>query len=311
MKSRRNPILKAFLFLLILAVLAGGAFLYWKFAPSRERADLREVYQAEENRTILYLNYEKQEAQGIYENGQTYLPADWVAEHVNSRFYWDENEEMLVYALPEEILYTDDTAVGSSGEPLIVKREDGVYLSMGLVLNYTKVRIQAFDSTDIKRVFIENDWDGTPTADVRGRVKVRVEADVKSPILTECYRGDSVTVLETTDEWVKIATADGHIGYVKNRKLKNLRSVVPETDFKEPEYKNISLDEKIVLAFHQVTIPEANQKMGELLEPSKGVNVIVPTWFTLSDNEGSYESLASRSYVEEAHERGTSGVGHG
>lgn len=82
----------------------------------------QEVYQAEENRTILYLNYEKQEAQGIYENGQTYLPADWVAEHVNSRFYWDENEEMLVYALPEEILYTDDTAVGSSGEPLIVKR---------------------------------------------------------------------------------------------------------------------------------------------------------------------------------------------
>ena len=104
MKSRRTPILKAFLFLLILAELAGGAFLYWKFAPSRERADLREVYQAEENRTILYLNYEKQEAQGIYENGQTYLPADWVAEHVNSRFYWDENEEMLVYALPEEIL---------------------------------------------------------------------------------------------------------------------------------------------------------------------------------------------------------------
>ncbi len=142
---------------------------------------LREVYQAEENRTILYLNYEKQEAQGIYENGQTYLPADWVAEHVNSRFYWDENEEMLVYALPEEILYTDDTAVGSSGEPLIVKREDGVYLSMGLVLNYTKVRIQAFDSTDIKRVFIENDWDGTPTADVRGRVKVRVEAGRKKP----------------------------------------------------------------------------------------------------------------------------------
>ena len=112
------------------------------------------------------------------------------------------------------------TLRGKLREPLIVKREDGVYLSMGLVLNYTKVRIQAFDSTDIKRVFIENDWDGTPTADVRGRVKVRVEADVKSPILTECYRGDSVTVLETTDEWVKIATADGHIGYVKTESLR-------------------------------------------------------------------------------------------
>ena len=88
------------------------------------------------------MNYEKQEAVGIYENGQTYLPMDWVSENVNSRFYWDEGEEMLVYALPEEILYADGSSVGSGGQPLILEKEDGVYVSMGLVLNYTKVRIQ-------------------------------------------------------------------------------------------------------------------------------------------------------------------------
>ena len=65
-----------------------------------------------------------------------------------------------------------------------------------------------------------------------------------------------------------------------------------------------SLDEKILLAFHQVTIPEANGKLEELLEPSEGVNVIVPTWFTLSSNDGDYESLASRGYVDKAHEKG-------
>lgn len=304
MKNRKNSILKAFCAVFFLAVITGGVFLYWKFGPSRERADLTSVYKADKNETVLYLNYEKQEAVGIYENGQTYLPMDWVSENVNSRFYWDEGEEMLVYALPEEILYADGSSVGSGGQPLILEKEDGVYVSMGLVLNYTKVRIQAFDRTDAKRVFIEDTFENVPMADVRGTVQVRTKKDVKSPILTECRRGDSVTVLETDEKWVKVATLDGHVGYVKNRKLKNLRSETMESDFKEPVYQNISLDEKILLAFHQVTIPEANGKLEELLEPSEGVNVIVPTWFTLSSNDGDYESLASRSYVDKAHEKG-------
>lgn len=304
MKNRKNPILKALGAVFFLAVIAGSVFLYWKFGPSRERADLKSVYQADENETVLYFNYEKQDAFGIYENGQTYLPMDWVSEHINSRFYWDEEEEMLVYALPEEILYADISAAGSGGQPLFLKKEDGIYMSMGLVLNYTKVRIQAFDRTDAKRVFIEDTFENIPTADVRGTVQVRTKKDVKSPILTECMRGDSVTVLDTDEKWVKVATPDGHVGYVKNRKLKNLRAETIETDFKEPVYKNISLDEKILLVFHQVTIPEANGKMEELLEPSEGVNVIVPTWFTLSSNDGAYESLASRSYVDKAHAKG-------
>lgn len=304
MKNRKNSILKAFCAVFFLAVITGGVFLYWKFGPSRERADLTSVYKADKNETVLYLNYEKQEAVGIYENGQTYLPMDWVSENVNSRFYWDEGEEMLVYALPEEILYADGSSVGSDGQPLILEKEDGVYVSMGLVLNYTKVRIQAFDRTDAKRVFIEDTFENVPMADVRGTVQVRTKKDVKSPILTECRRGDSVTVLETDEKWVKVATPDGHVGYVKNRKLKNLRSETMESDFKEPVYQNISLDEKILLAFHQVTIPEANGKLEELLEPSEGVNVIVPTWFTLSSNDGDYESLASRGYVDKAHEKG-------
>lgn len=304
MKNRKNSILKAFCAVFFLAVITGGVFLYWKFGPSRERADLTSVYKADKNETVLYLNYKKQEAVGIYENGQTYLPMDWVSENVNSRFYWDEGEEMLVYALPEEILYADGSSVGSGGQPLILEKEDGVYVSMGLVLNYTKVRIQAFDRTDAKRVFIEDTFENVPMADVRGTVQVRTKKDVKSPILTECRRGDSVTVLETDEKWVKVATPDGHVGYVKNRKLKNLRSETMESDFKEPVYQNISLDEKILLAFHQVTIPEANGKLEELLEPSEGVNVIVPTWFTLSSNDGDYESLASRGYVNKAHEKG-------
>ena len=36
----------------------------------------------------------------------------------------------------------------------------------------------------------------------------------------------------------------------------------------------------------------------------KDMNVIAPTWFSLSDNEGGYESFASESYVKRAHNMG-------
>ena len=50
-----------------------------------------------------------QEEKGIYEDGQVYLPVNWVNEHLNERFYWDEGEKLLVYALPESIVYADES----------------------------------------------------------------------------------------------------------------------------------------------------------------------------------------------------------
>ena len=46
----------------------------------------------------LILDNQVQEEKGIYEDGQVYLPVDWVNEHLNERFYWDEGEQLLVYA---------------------------------------------------------------------------------------------------------------------------------------------------------------------------------------------------------------------
>ena len=56
------------------------------------------------------------EESGVYVDGQTYLPAAWVDANLNERFYWDANEEILVYALPEEIVKSDETTVDEDGK---------------------------------------------------------------------------------------------------------------------------------------------------------------------------------------------------
>lgn len=304
MKRRRSPLRAVVLVFLLLVVCVAGLYGYKRYMPSRERADLDQLYDSQENEVTVFLNYEKQKIKGIYENGQTYLPVDWVNTNLNERFYWDSREKVLVYALPEEIVTADAQTTGTGGKKIFLEKENKAYLALGLILNYTDVRMNVYDSGEQKRVYVGNTWSPVPVATVKYSGKLRQKGGVKSPVITELVKSESVVVLETMDKWSRVMTQDGHIGYMVNWKLENLHEETPVSTFEAPEYRNISLDEKISMVWHQVTIDAANNAMEELISATEGVNVIAPTWYTLSDNEGNYESLASKSYVDKAHAKG-------
>lgn len=294
------------LVLLLLFILAGGAagWIYVKkYMPSSELSDKAKVFGIKSGQVALLLDNELQEEKGIYEDGQVYLPVGWVNEYLNQRFYWDEGEKLLVYALPESIVYADEDAQGEKG-PLFKVTDDGMYLSLGLVVNYTDIRTRSFATSQIKRVFIDTLWEPYDTAEVKKAGHVREKGGVKSPILTELEQGEQVDVLETMEKWSRVRTEDGYIGYIENRRLDGREQVTPESSFEAPVYTSISMDEKVRLGFHQVTRQEANNTLESYVSVTKDMNVIVPTWFNVISDDGTYNSLASKEYVDKAHEMG-------
>ena len=301
--KRAVPVIIAIglIFLIVLGVFGYQAI--QRYMPTKEPADLNEVYQVEGDNVALYYNFGRQEMQGIYENGQTYLPLSWINGHVNKRFYWDSTEDLLVYTLPDQIVYADAETKGSNGAPLIVINEDDVYLPLGLIANYSDVEILAYDGGDVKRVFI-NEWGNRETNVVKKKSYVREKGGIKSPVITEVAADEEVTILETMENWSKVVTSDGHIGYVQNKVLGESQNEAVFSGKEPVVYEGISLDEKIVLGWHQVTNQEANKQLQQVLEDAEGINVISPTWFSLTDNEGSYKSLASKDYVDTCHELG-------
>lgn len=301
--KRVIPVIVAVVLILLIILGAVGFHVIEKYIPAKEAADLSEVYETSGNETAILYNFELQEVHGIYENGQTYLPLAWVNENLNKRFYWDSTEELLVYALPDQIVYADAGTKGSNGAPLLLVKGDEVYLPLGLIVNYTDIQIQAFDGGEVKRVCV-NDWGTRTVAQVKKNGKVREKGGIKSPILTDVSKDMQVIVLEQMDKWTKVQTPDGHIGYIENKIIGLTEEQDFQGDFEEPVYNGTSLDEKIVLVWHQVTSAAGNGTLTKLLEKTKGVNVVSPTWFALTDNEGNYKSLASREYVEEAHAKG-------
>lgn len=304
MKEKRISIFIA-IGLVILA--AAGIIGWWalkQFIPTKEPADLGRILGIGGEETAIFLNEELQEVRGITRNGQAYLPLWWVNTELNEKFYWDDTEKLLVYALPDTIVYADKRTTGSTGDPLLLSEEDGVYLSVGLINNYTAVDTYSYIDGECKRIYLDNRWEPFETGTAGKRSAVRVEAGIKSPVLTYVEKGREFVILERSKDWAKVRTTDGYTGYLNNKAIGSVRSQEHPCTMELPEYTNISMGEKVCLVWHQVTSDNANDAMEQLIANTSGVNVIAPTWFALTDNHGTYHSYASRSYVDKAHSLG-------
>lgn len=305
MKRFLTTVLTVILTIVLAAGAAAGFILYRKYKPSKEQVDQSEWYQASGNESAVFLNSEREEGvKGRYIDGQVYLPVDWVDEAVNERFYWDEENSQLIYTLPDQIVYANEETMGSSGKPLLVQQDGTVWLLSSLVSAYTNVRIETFDTDGVHRIFVDTTWESQQLAKVKKNTALRIRGGVKSALITEVPSGAEVTVLEQLENWSRVRTEDGQVGYLPNRRLKETKAKTLVSTFQEPEYTSISMDEPVVLVWHQVTNLSANQAMQTLISATKGVNVIAPTWFMLTDNSGNYESLADKNYVDQAHAMG-------
>lgn len=304
LKNKLAPLLIATgLIVLILAGFFGLQFMK-KYLPSSELADKQKLLQVQGEETAIFLNSELQEAKGLTRENQTYLPITWINENLNERFYWDEIEKLLVYTLPDTIVYADKRTMGSTGAPLLLIEEEAVYLSLGLLTNYTDIQVKTYYGENLNRVFVDNTWGSWTMASVGKNTKVREAGGIKSPIITEAVKGSRLHVLEQQEAWSKVGTEDGYIGYIPNKDMQNVEQVPLISTFEDPVYTSISLDEEVCLVWHQVTVEEANGAMETLMANTKGVNVIAPTWFMLTDNKGNYHSYASQEYVDKAHSMG-------
>ena len=307
-RRKQKLIIKFVLFFaLILAII--GTVLFWvKYGPTKKTYDLNKYFGIEsENQMGLTINNEVVEAHAKTFDDHVYVPYEVVTDYLNQRFYWDANENVLLYTLPKEIVrvdvgsnqYTISKQTGSE-EYVILKTEGSdAYIALDFVKKYTAMDYKVYKNP--ARVVI-NSAPEVKVATVKGRTQVRLRGGVKSPVLAEVERGDSVQIIDQVENWKKVRTDDGIIGYMRASRLKKEAKKVIDRDFVEEEFTNISENKTINLAFHQVTSRRANDSVLQTIAKTKGLTTLSPTWFTVADNSGNINSIASSDYVNYAHQ---------
>ncbi len=303
------PVIVALVLIVLIGVGYGGKIMWDRYSYSSEKADLDEYYGVTEGQLAIILQDDRIPENALAVGPDVYFEYNTVKTYLNDGFYMDKDAGKLLYTTPLEIVaavlgeteYSDGDGVHEAGAAACLQRDGNIYIAAEYIRRFTNYSYEVFD----RHVQVYTEWGEKATAEIAKDTQLRVKGGIKSPILKELERGETVEVLEEMETWSRVKTSDSMIGYVENKRLGNYgtEQETPVTDYVE-EYTSIAMDGRVCLGWHSIGGVGGNATLDAMLEESRGINVIAPTWFSLTDNEGSFRSYAAREYVDKAHGAG-------
>ena len=302
-KKRKNAFpLVLVVFATIAAAVAGLIFFMKESgAPSTEHLDEAAYFgmPSEDEKTIV-ISGEILANKAMAEYETVYILYEDARLYLNRSMYYDESADLLTVALPDEILNIkpDDTLFGN--EECALHTENGLYLSCDFLEHCSDIEVGPV--TEAPQVVIRTDFD-IPYRTVLQDAPIRQNADTRSPIIRDLTAGEKVTVLSEEEEWVRVQSNDGFIGYTESICL-GPEEAAPSHESRIGSYRDILYDFPINMVFHQTDTQAANAALEAALEGTHGINIIAPTWFFMNDVNGSFTDLTSADYVETAHALG-------
>ena len=301
--------------IVVLVVAALFAFFYVRNAPSKEVMSLEDYFGISSDEMAIILQDTISEETGRYVNGTPYISYGMVKELMNKRFYWDKSENILVYTTPTEVIkvsidskeYNVNKSTASVDYEIVKMFDNSPYIAVPFVKQYSNIEFVAYELPN--RIVINYKWGVNQLkTTAKKKTELRYEDSVKSPKIADIAADDPLIVIGSDEEikkdFSKVITNDGIIGYIKNSKINESTYETLESSYSPPQYSHIRKDYDICMVWNQVTNADANGNMLDLINKTKGVNTISPTWFTIKDNNGNINSLADERYVERAHEGG-------
>lgn len=315
--KRIIPVIIALLLIVIIGGIYFGEQIREKYSYGKETANLDEYYGVTDGRLAIILQDEMLEEQAVVKEDMVYFDLNTVHRYMNEGFYADYNEQKLLYTSAVDTTvamfgqkgYKSGTGDSQTAYTVCYMDEGILYVAAEYVKMFTNYEYFRYD----RHLQVYTEWGIKEIMTVTKNTQVRTLGGIKSPILRELKQGEVVELLKQMETWSLVKTSDSVIGYVENKRLTGRSTEIetPVTDYVTPEHTMISVEGKLSLGWHAIYSPTGGTtSLNDVLAECKianggyGINVIAPTWFSLSDNIGGFRSYAEEKYVQTAHDRG-------
>ncbi|MCR4692046.1 MAG: SH3 domain-containing protein [Lachnospiraceae bacterium] len=316
-RRKKKPSIVPFILVILVALIIGGGLvgmkLYERLSYSKEEMPLESYYHVSGPEDVpVVIGTDHAEIRALLRDGNLYLPLDFVQQNLNSRFFYDKVENAVIYTTPTKIYrfeegspeYTIDGEIVGAAAPVWVMRDQMPQIELTFLQQYANFSAKRYSEPE--RLLLQLENGEVQKATIEKDTQIRYQGGVKSDVLTQAPAGSTVAVIEQMEEWSRVMSDDGIIGYVENKRLSSptQEAVMVPVTFTPEEYTSLTRDHKINMAWHQVTNAAANDTIYDMLANTKSVNVISPTWYFLSDNAGNFTTIADASYVQNMHDKG-------
>ena len=295
-----------------LVVIVAAMFVIVRYTPTKEKMSGYKYFDIDKNtdKVLVMIDGESYPDTGINIDGRLYLPQEFIADNINVGFYYDKESDATLYSDTSYIYafkknqndYSDDTGKIYTMDYSVIRDVDGeCFIAWDYVAERTDCEYQYAPEPDRLNVTLKSEAKQCVTAGKKAAVRYR--GGIKSPVLEYVSKGDRLEYVDDIDEWIKVTTVSGYTGYVKKSEVSDTFEYVREQKAVE-EHNFLLKNEKITLAWFQVSGTAGNSSIDNNMSTISGVNVIAPTWYSVTDASGNMSSYASADFVSKMHQRG-------
>lgn len=308
--KKRIVIVAAFV---ILIVVMAAMFMIVRYTPTKEKMNGYVFFNLDKStdKTMVIIDGKQYSDNGVVTDGIHYLPQEFVADNINAGFYYDKESQAVLYSdssymytyMSGKNVYTDDTGkTYNTDYPVVIDINGECFIAWEYIAEHTDCEY-AYGS-EPERINISIERENKQCVTVKKKSAVRYRGGIKSLVLEYVQKGDRLVYEDDLDDWIKVTTATGYTGYIKKTEASDTFEYIREE--KNYEIHNYNMkDDKVTLAWFQVSGVAGNSGIDNNIATASGVNVLAPTWYSVTDSSGSMSCYASARLVNKMHQRGT------
>ena len=306
-KRMEKPKSKIFSKLVVTALFLISVVFVLKYAYNYVRNDITDKTNLVINNNNITTSLKKDI---LVEDGVVYISKEDIQNFFDPYIYYDSKYNQIITGSDSKIasMVVGENKITNNGSTVnisgsVIQKNETYYIPFSAIDNVYNTKTSYVDKTNT--VVIDSLDRKYVVADSNKNSSVKQERTPMSRTVDKIDAGDSVTVVTNSikdgDDWVKVRTSTGKLGYVKQSSLSNSITIREDMTFE----KQISESENVSMIWEYFSeYGSAPARQGKL----QGVNVVSPTFFTLKD-EGKGEinenvGNSGISYITWAHNNG-------
>lgn len=240
-------------------------------------------------------------------DGQYYLSLDFIKNYIDETVAYDENEDTVIFVNDKG---TKRIKVGETEAKLntqtialrdpIFEKDNKLYLPIESFVYDYPVTLKFVEDKNLLIMDYDNVEYAVGKSPGNG-LNMRESDSTKSPIVSILKEGDKVYVYGEVGDFYKVREVEGYAGYIAKSKL---NVDLPENRFKtEIEETKREAFAPLNLTWDYTYSNQSDESVSAIKD-LPGIDVICPTWFSVSDGKGSMIDRGRADYVKKYNDLG-------
>lgn len=302
---------------LVLTFVAAGVLAVY-ILKSRPNKNMVEPYDIPQTRLVIEEKWIKDAAPPFLKGDQIFLSFDVIKEYIDKYIWYDDVLQKVTITTSDRVIRMKTGSLEAliNEKPMeikfsVQKKNNTLYVPIDFLAELYGIHLNYIAENDVVTIDFNNQVYRTAWPN-DANTFIRTGESIKEPIVKK-YKGQgekelelpqtdktSLIVFAESEEWYKVRTFDGALGYVKKDEvtISGAEYIIKSPDLAQPP---VLTGGKINLIW-DMTYSKKNIELSADYTP--GIDVISPTWFEIIDRNGTIKNRATPEYMEHAHKNG-------